>query len=325
VGVDSSHLPFESDESMARDRIAELLAIKQRAGKYKRIPRKSDLDRLKEVWDKQLKGVDPSDEFIPIRIVTILEVFVRHWIETLIDYGAPYVERASKLKVDIKYDFAVAHSLQGGSVTLGQLIAHSISLNQVSAVAAVLGTLMDQDFFSAVSKTRDPWKVKHDGDSVGPIIGDISQVRKALVRLFEVRHILVHELPEHKPHAVSEITEFLDAAALFIDAAHEELWTLLGAEYPMSQAEMHNDASIRYQTASSELEQLCQQIAQATNSDEIHNVQRAWLQFMETEAERQTQRHLGGSIRPMIYCFVAEKITRARVLELKDWLDNRMD
>ncbi len=82
---------------MPRDRIAELLSIRQRAGKYKRAPSKFDLERLKDTWHNQLKGIDPTDELIPIRIVTILEVFLRHWIEALIDHGAPYVERASKL------------------------------------------------------------------------------------------------------------------------------------------------------------------------------------------------------------------------------------
>ena len=43
-----------------------------------------------------------------------------------------------------------------------------------------------------------------------------------------------------------------------------------------------------------------------------------------TAAERQTQRHLGGSIRPMIYSLAAEAITRERLSELKDWLDNRV-
>jgi hypothetical protein len=35
------------------------------------------------------------DELIPARIVTLLEVFVRTWIEDLVDKGAPYVERAA--------------------------------------------------------------------------------------------------------------------------------------------------------------------------------------------------------------------------------------
>jgi uncharacterized protein YecT (DUF1311 family) len=308
---------------MPRDRIAELTLIKQRAGKYKRIPSKSDLDQLKDVWNRQLKGVGPTDELIPIRIVTILEVFLRHWIETLIDHGAPYVERASKLKIDLKYDFPIASSLQGGLVTLGQLIAHSVSLNQVESFSATLKTLLDEDFFSAISKTRDRWRVKQEGDTVGPIIGDISRVRKTLVRLFEVRHILVHELPEKKPHELTEVVTFLDVAAEFVQASEEELVTRLHGDYPMSQAEMNSEAGTRYQVAAAELDVLCKEIASQT--PEIVQVQNSWIAYMEAEAERQTQRHLGGSIRPMIYSMAAEAITRARIQELKSWLENRVD
>lgn len=308
---------------MPRDRITELTLIKQRAGKYKRVPSKADLDQLKDVWDRQLKGVGPTDELIPIRIVTIIEVFLRHWIETLIDHGAPYVERASKLKMDLKYDFAVARSLQGGSVTLGQLIAHSVSLNRVEALSVIFDTLLDDDFFAVISETRDRWRVKQEGNSVGPIIGDISQVRKTLMRLFDVRHILVHEFPEKKPHELNEVATFLDVAAEFVHASEEELIARLHGEYPMTQAEMTREAGTRYQAAAAELDMLCKEIASQT--PEIVEVQNSWVAYMEAEAERQTQRHLGGSVRPMIYCMAAEAITRARIQELKNWVENGMD
>ncbi len=138
---------------MTRNRIAELLSIREREGKHKRTPSSFDVNALKRVWEKQLKEIAPADELIPIKTVTLIEVFLRNWIEELIDHGAPYVERASKLKVDLKYDFAIASSLQGGSVSLGQLIAHSIPLNRIEVVASVFGTLLDGDFFQIISKT----------------------------------------------------------------------------------------------------------------------------------------------------------------------------
>jgi uncharacterized protein YecT (DUF1311 family) len=74
-----------------------------------------------------------------------------------------------------------------------------------------------------------------------------------------------------------------------------------------------------------ELEELCARIEKEEASAEIQKVQTLWLAFKEAEAERQTQRHLGGSIRPMIYPLAAEAITRARIKELNEWLENRMD
>jgi hypothetical protein len=114
---------------MARNRIEELLSIKARAGKYRRVPSYVDLIDLRTFWDKSEKAASPVGELVPIRIVTLMEVFLRHWIQTLVDHGAPYVERAAKLNANIKYDFAIARSLQGGSISLGELIAHSVSLS----------------------------------------------------------------------------------------------------------------------------------------------------------------------------------------------------
>ena len=114
-----------------RDRISEIIEMRKREGRHPASPSKFDLDRLSAIWRERLKGVEFTDVLVPIRIVTILEVFVRAWIEKLVDQGAPYVERAAKLNIGLKYDFAIASSLHGGLVTLGQLIAHSVSISRL--------------------------------------------------------------------------------------------------------------------------------------------------------------------------------------------------
>lgn len=52
-------------------------------------------------------------------------------------------------------------------------------------------------------------------------------MRRRLGRVFQVRHILVHELPKDKPYELTEIDEFLNAAAMFVEATDEELRTRL--------------------------------------------------------------------------------------------------
>jgi uncharacterized protein YecT (DUF1311 family) len=315
---------------MPRDHIAELLSRRERAGKYRIRPSKYDLTGLKDTWQKQLKGIGPTDELILIRVVTILEMFLRHWIEALIDHGAPYVERASKLKVDIKYDFAIAQSLQGGSITLGQLIAHSLSLNRIDSFSSILKTLLDQDLFDAISNTRDPGRVRDEGDVVGPIINDVPWVRRKLARLFEVRHILVHELPRKKPHTVEEVVEFLEAATMFLDATDEELTFRLQGRYPLTQTEMTGAAREQHEAAMAELEALCKEVALQTleipgrpKPVTIDRVQLHWLTYKNAEAERQAEMYVGGTIRPTLYHLAAEALTRARISELREWLDRR--
>jgi uncharacterized protein YecT (DUF1311 family) len=304
-----------------RDRIAELVSIKQRAGRFRRVPSVSDLTELEKVWDAQLKGISPSDELVPIRIVTILEVFARYWIEMLVDHGAPYVERAAKLRIDFKFDYAIATSLQGGAVTLGQLLAHNVGLNRIEAFANVFDILLEDDFFAALSKTRDRWEMKQKGEDAPPIIGDVGTIRRNLARLFEVRHILVHEFPNKKPHRVEEVKEFLTAAMAFVHAADEELSYTLHGNQPITQMEMNFAAAERSDAAKKELEKLCAEIERVSDSNTIRRVQERWQAFTDAEAAREAEGVGGGSMYPMVYSGAVEELTRARIEVLKDWLE----
>jgi uncharacterized protein YecT (DUF1311 family) len=318
------------EKIVPRDRIAELMMIRERAGKHRSGSRPFELIRIYNAWDMQLKSLTPldhlspiADEVIPIKIVTFFEVYFRNWIENFIDSGAPYVERASRLKIDFKFDFAIAQSLQGGSITFGQLIAHSLSLNRLDFIASTFSTLLDCDFFHAISKTRDRWKLKQEDEkNVGPIIKDVAQIRKTIAKLFEVRHILVHELPEKKPYELSEVDTFLKASINFIDACSNEFDFRLHGDYPMTQVEMTREASERRDAAAQELKNICESVA--LDTPEIFEVQNIWEAFKEAEAERQAQRHLGGTIRPMLYSLAAESITLTRIEELKNWLENKL-
>jgi hypothetical protein len=137
--------------------------------------------------------------------------------------------------------------------TLGQLIAHSRSLNRMESAQGILSTLLGRIFRRDINHTR-ALRVKQEGDAVGSLINDVTWVRKTLARLFEVRHILVHELPGKKPHALEEVVEFIDAATIFYYATDEELTSRLAGRYPLTQAEITRAA--REQREVVELEEL---------------------------------------------------------------------
>lgn len=304
-----------------RDRIREIVEIQKRSVRHVPSLTKFDIDNLSDVWSRQLKGVEIADELVPIRIVTLLEVFVRGWIEKLVNQGVPYVERAAKLSIGLKFDFAIASSLHGRVVTLGQLIAHSVSLSRLESIVDVLGTLLDENLFSSISKIHDRWAVEIEGKPDLPIISDIEQLKRNLFRLFEVRHILVHEMPRKKPHTADEVDDFLRSATLFVQALDEMLSTRLHGKYPLSQAEMNSEAASRSEAAMEELEELCEQIAREEGSTTIYDVQKAWAIFLDAEADRQSQVASGGSMQPMIYSSAAESLTRTRIDELKRWIE----
>jgi len=304
-----------------RDRIREIIEIRKRSVRHVPSLTKFDMDHLSDVWGQQLKGVEIADELVPIRVVTLLEVFVRGWIEKLVNQGAPYVERAAKLNIGLKFDFAIASSLHGGVVTLGQLIAHSVSVSRLESIVDVLETLLDENLFSSISTVHDRWAVEIEGKPDLPIVADIEQLKRNLFRLFEVRHILVHEMPRKKPHTADEVDGFLRSATLFVQALDEMLSTRLHGKYPLNQSEMNRDAAARSAAATEELAELCEKIAREYDSTTIHDVQKVWAIFCDAEADRQSQVAFGGSMQPMIYSSAAESLTRARTDELKRWIE----
>ncbi len=304
----------------AQNRLAQVLAIRQRAGR-KRRPSQWDLEHLQKVWEEQLVDIDPADELVPIRIVTLLEAFLRAWVETLVDHGAPYVERAANLKVDLKFDFAIAASVQGGIVTLGQLISHSIPLSRMDVIASVFEKLLEQDLFEAIAGAVDQREREREGNAAKPIIQDVAALRSTLGRLFEVRHVLVHEFPEKKPHQVEEVSGFFRAAVQFVAAVDEELTDRVHERWPSTQQGMNREAARRAQVAAEELQMLCVEVASTQKDDTIHTVQESWELFKDAEAKRQADWSAGGTIRPMLYHLAAESLTRARMKELQEWLD----
>lgn len=305
-----------------RDRLNEILEIKKRSGRHKRRTFRWDLERLGRMRASEGEDQQLLDELIPVRIVTLLEVFVRTWIEELVDKGAPYVERAASLKAEIKYDFAIARSLHGGVVTMGQLIAHSVSLNRLEAIFAVFEMLLGVNFLGELGQVRRRTITE---TPVGPIIEDLPALRRSLGRLFELRHILVHELPAKKPFEPAEIGQFVEAAQKFVEATDEIINTILYGDYPLTQAEMNTVSGVDFHAADEELSNLCKEVAQVSKSDAIFSVQEHWQTFRKAEADRQTEKFGRGTIRPTIRNVVAQELTRARLAELKRWLENEQD
>jgi hypothetical protein len=300
--------------------------MKLRAGgKYKRCPSYQDMANLRSTWRANSQGFSDLPIWVPVRAVTLLEVFLRRWLERLIDTGSPYVERASKLNLNLKFDFPIAKGLQGGVITFGELFAHSVPLSEMSSICATFEKILESDLFEAIRNTRDRWEEKQTGQQGKTIISDVDAMRASMARLLEVRHILVHEFPLEAPCTDAELLVLIDHATLFLQAADEHFANLIFPDYPMTQSEMNHQAAQNYAAYNDELDKICARIGADTGRDEIEAVQKLWREFRNAEAERQAQRHFGGTIRTMLHILAATRITEARIKELREWIEDPGD
>jgi hypothetical protein len=303
-----------------RDRLKEILGIKERSGRRGgRFPSAEDLRKLQTEWEMSVGDRTILASLLPARIVTLIEVFCRYWVQKLIDHGSPYIENSINLRADFKYDFATAQSLQGQTISLGLLISNSISFSSIENIASNFSILLGEDFFQWLSKARYRTLIEDEGDSTQPIIGDIVKLRGSLAQLFGKRHVLVHEFPEKLPIDESDIPVFLKAAIEFFVSSDEGFTQAVYGLYPINQQAMNREAAEKSKLASDELDSLVEKIS--VSDPGILKVQETWRSFCDQEASRISAPNLGGTIYPLIYSSAATALTKDRTQQLRQWLE----
>ncbi len=216
---------------MARDKIAEIADLRSRGLQH--LSRgKDEFEKLCEWWKAEDKEIGNSSDQLIIKIVTILEVNTRSFVRELIDKGQGYARKISVLvrQSEFKLDFAVAQALQNKQVTLGQLVSHNLSLSKIEHIYAAFSCLIEEDI---VSKSNSIFEQRREALPYLALtkVSDVKSLQRALSRLFEVRNIIVHELPNDRPYVSSEIPEFVRYAGEFIDVTLQVALALIYPRY----------------------------------------------------------------------------------------------
>jgi hypothetical protein len=261
----------------SRDRANEIAEIKQREDSghgYLSFALKG----LQEQWLKTKTSAGFNPDFYVIRAVTLLEVSTRHNIAALIDHGEQYVNRAVELSKHLKIDLALVRAVHGRMITIGDIVAHNVPLNSFGQIIGYFDTLFGRPIRPLLEAAIDRWAVEIgqkiaaevrplleganvqwaddiDKMAAGTIIDDFDSVAACLSRLFEIRHILCHELPTKPIYELREIGEFLDSAFRFAKATEEVLTFEKFGLVPFTQADMNIDAGCASQSRRAWIEQ----------------------------------------------------------------------
>ena len=123
--------------------------------------------------------------------------------------------RATALVKDFRIDFELVHSIQGRTITLGDIAGHAVPVNAFGQIVDHFTALLDLDLSDRIAKAVDRWETEMLGKPPAPIIPDYKIMATHLARLFEVRHILCHELPREPVYGREEVSIFLSHAEEF--------------------------------------------------------------------------------------------------------------
>lgn len=296
---------------------------KSRRGRGGRNYRPStELDSLLRAWNENSENLGAFRDFIPIRLVTIIEVFVRDAVREAVDRGPPYIDRAERLVKGTKIDFLFAQNIQGKHISLGDIVAYSLSTNDITQILATFETLFP-NFRTGICEVYDRVEVEIYGKPKRPIIGDIDQLVNYLAKLFTARHIATHELPVNAPYDLVDMPEFLRCAKEFIDATQEYLTNELDGHVPLTQTEMTEMAYDSLDKAERELEEVLTKVEELEGIDLnlLKMSQQKWNEFALADAEFEASTVAGGSMGPMIFAGSKESLVRIRIDDLRKWIE----
>jgi uncharacterized protein YecT (DUF1311 family) len=311
---------------MVRNKVNEIIDVRTRAGGgYRHYG--YEIHGLTSDWAEGTGRLAGAPQFIPIRLVTIIEVFTRTWLAEIIDSGEPYIGRAAELvKGELKIDFAVAQALVGKQVTFGELVAHTVGVSSIADLERVFGSLLDSKLFRFLDGTIDRWDTEVLGEPAEPIIKDIDASKAKIARLFEVRHVLVHELPADPNFAQDELSGLLTAADEFVRAADQAFNTLINGHYPLTQVDMNFAAAASADKVEAEMNDVVQKLLDDGWGDDLLEAQKAWAVFCTEHSAMMSgmNSEMPGSGASAIYSSEREELTLQRTRQLREILDRSL-
>lgn len=265
-------------------------------------------------------------DYVPIRLITIVEVFLREVIAELVDSDETYFKRGEKLVKGAKIDLAFAFHVNRRALTIGDFVAHAVSLNRIDDVMRIMDTLLE-DFASKLKASHPKWTEEVEKWPLTPIVADYDKMMAALARLYEIRHILTHELPAEKVFSSAEVPNFVDAARKFVEATD---WVVVEAAHgsiPYTQLEMNIGAGDALCKEEAALARAVIGIGKlnGVDSQDLSEVQEAWERFTDLQASFVASQVEGGSMYPMMWAGEKRTLVRERISQLdrikKDWMD----
>lgn len=278
------------------------------------------LSDLEQEFERRDELSDELMRYFPVAIVACLEGFFRELIRELVDHGPPYSDNLDKFD-DSRIDMKALKAIHGRQITVGEFIAHQVSLSSFESLVSVMERLLGDDFLEKLKGIRSAWSLHLFGEeTTPPMLGDAPVAFEGVKEAFRLRHILAHELATAYPITRAAVEGAFSATSAFIYAADELVSRLLYPDEQGSQSHMTQAAIRRYEEAEKELQSVLEKVQRHLPSDKASAfiaAQAAWQDMREQTAHLHADLIAeGGTMWPQMYYGMLGAITRHRADEL---------
>lgn len=285
-----------------------------------------EINRIETEWKANLHSSAYLADFIPLRLSTIIEVFVREVVRELVDFGQPYYGKAQKFTKDVKFDFLFQEHGSKQAFSIGDFVAHAVSASSVENILSTLTELLP-DFLGKMKKSHPRWTEEKADWPLKAIITDWDLTIQNLKRMLEVRHIIAHELPEGEFYNKDEISDFISATRDFIEACDWVVVDCLQGSTPKTQIRMNYSAGEELEQREGELSAIISEAKKLNGIDhkKFLRANKKWQKFADSEAKLIADQVKGGSMYPMIFMSEKARLIEERIDQIEGMIVAWMD
>lgn len=310
--------------SRTRDIIQEIADVRQRrrfGSAMSELPMR--LFALEHAFKVHDKSQSELTRYFPVALIACVEGYFRMAIKDLVDAGDPYLSNAERPASSLKLDFSILRAVHGKAITVGELVAHGIPLSRLDHVESAITSLIGTGFLQALRTTTDRWAHEVKGEPAIPILADPDQVFSDVARIFELRHIICHEIASAYEIEANELARCFQSCVAFLRAADEFISETLHPGAPLTQTDMNIAAGQTLAETRVRLDAAVEDVRQRLDASELgafNDSQDRWQAYSDAwVAFVAGERANSGTIWPLIAAGAAEATVNQRIEEVAGW------
>lgn len=278
------------------------------------------LSQISRAFKTHDQSNDELTRYFPVALIATIEAYFRQSLAELIDIGEPYLSNANKLSAILKFDFALVRAVNGRTVTIGELIGHSIKLSRLDSLEAAVSMVIGRSFKTELTQVADRWEYEVLGGVKAPILSNPEKVLSGVARMFELRNIICHETATGFTVSYGEVASCFTACQSFLRASDVFFQELRSPGAPLTQTGMNIEAGDKLAALEHQLSQLVEDIRTNSEPEQLavfDDAQKKWEAFRDAWLQHLVgEREGGGSIWPMEYALTSCQLTTKRIEQL---------
>lgn len=281
-----------------------------------------EIQRLETLWDQMNDEYKYYfSEYIPVKLVTLMEVACRSAVKTLINSSKYSKEQATKymLKIPSRDLIQILTQIDERAFSMGELVAHIININKLEDIFSILNAIYEGDFKTTFECATENWI--EDVDEVKPPwIENAHATYQAVDNVFRIRHIIVHESPLQRVFELDSVKPMIMEVLKFTSALSWSVTTKLFGPIPKTQSRMNNMAWEAAECTSSQISKLVRKNVLVSECLEEHTPEFLWVRFAHAQADLYSGLSLGrsisGSIAPTIFWGEVKRLNNWRIQDM---------